>query len=143
MGWGAQRSSMETLSVMFSMWTLDSGSLISLQMPSPHALAQPNGRYSFKIIKIFAHLALILMKVNTKKLSSGHFAQRGSHGRRAKAVALSEGRVSHCQTDPQCFSSLYSLYQVHFTKKEFVNISLSVYDSKNTFFFVIELTSAL
>lgn len=51
MVWAARRSSTETLSVTSSMWTLDSGSLISLSMASPHALVRLNRRYSQRWLK--------------------------------------------------------------------------------------------
>lgn len=61
-----------------------------------------------------------------KYLSAGHFAQRGSYGRRAEAVALSEGRVSHRQTDPQRFSSLFSFYQVLFIQKVILSTTAKI-----------------
>ena len=42
----------------------------------------------------------------------GNFAQRGSHGRWADAVSLSERRISHCKTHSECYTPLHSLYPV-------------------------------
>jgi len=57
----------------------------------------------------------------------GHFAQRGSYGRWADAVSLSEGRISHCQTHPECYSPLHSLYQVLDARSRFsVGVAMSL-----------------
>lgn len=43
---------------------------------------------------------------------SGHFAQRGSHGRWTDVISLSERRISHCRTHPEHCLFVYSLYKV-------------------------------
>ena len=65
----------------------------------------------------------------------GHSAQRGSYGRWADAVSFSKGRISHCQTHPQCYSTLHLLYQVLNTLSRLqviVTMSLSVWYSQMT-----------
>lgn len=68
-----------------------------------------------KNVKVFS-CALTYWKTQEEMITNymfpGHFAQWRSHGWWADVVSFSEGRISQCQTHPDCYSPFYSLHQV-------------------------------